>query len=293
VAAGAPTRADDGRIEIDQTCAIETGCGPSDDPGFPITLSPGSHVLTGNLQVSEPNTSAIFVVGARHVWIDLGGFTIQGPCAEPCTPGIGSGVEGFGGYATVRNGSIRGFALAGIDLRGDHSRIEDLLVSGNGFAGIRCDDGSLVRRVRAVRNAGRGITTHQPPASTGIAIVFADNLADRNAGHGIEAGEGSVVAGNLSDGNGGTGIEALVGGHAIHDNRVRRNAGNGIRASAGAVVEGNTAIENAGLGLFLNPAAGFGFNAIRSDPAVVGSATLNAGAQNLGGNLCNGATTCP
>jgi hypothetical protein len=180
-----------------------------------------------------------------------------------------------------------------MDLRGDHSRVEDVLLSGNGFTGLRCDDGSLVRRVGTVRNGGSGITTGLPPAITGIAVVFADNLAERNSGHGIGAGEGSVIAGNLADGNGGTGIEAVLGGQAIHDNRVRRNAGNGIRASAGTVVEGNTVTENAGLGLFLNPAAGFGFNAIRSDPAVAGSATLNAGAQNLGGNLCNGVTTCP
>jgi hypothetical protein len=294
---GLAARAGDGRLEINQACAVVTGCVTGDTPGFPVRLTRGSYVLTGNLEVSDPDASALFIA-ETHVWIDLGGFAIEGPHAcpgpAPCGPevGVGSGIEGFGAvYATVRNGSIRGFTNFGMLLR-EHVRVEDVALGGNG-TGLECDDGSLVRSTRAVGNLGSGITTFKPVVTTGNAVVFADNHAERNGGHGIEAGEGSVIAGNLADGNGASGIEAVLGGQAIHDNRVRRNAGTGIRASAGTVVEGNTVTENGGLGLFLNPAAGFSFNTIRSDPAVGGSATLNPGAQNLGGNLCNGAATCP
>jgi hypothetical protein len=257
--------------------------------------SSGSYVLTGNLEVSDPDRSAI-LVNADHVSIDLAGFTLQGPNAcesASCTPlGFGAGVVAITGrYTTVRNGAARGFGGGGI-LVWDHARVENILVSENGAAGATTNDGSLVRRVRAVRNLGVGISGFVLTNADGKANVFVDNLIDRNLGHGLETGEGAVVAGNLSDGNGGTGIEALVGGHAIHDNRVRRNGGNGIRASAGALVDGNTVTENAGLGLFLNPAAGYLFNVIRTDPAIDESATLSGG-QNLSGNLCDGSTTCP
>jgi hypothetical protein len=297
VAATGPAWAGDGRIEINQVCAVRTGCLPSDEPGFPVRLeSSGSYVLTGNLEVSDPDRSAI-LVNSDHVWIDLAGFTLQGPnaCESPgplCAPqGFGAGVVVLTGrYTTVRNGTARGFGGGGILLY-DHARVENVLLSENG-GGLKTNDGSLVRRVRAVRNLGFGISGFLLSDADGKANVLVDNLIDRNQDHGLQTGEGAVVAGNLSDGNGGSGIEALVGGHAIHDNRVRRNGGNGIRASAGALVEGNTTIENAGLGLFLNPTAGYVFDVIRTDPAIGGSATVSGG-RNLGGNLCNGSTTCP
>jgi hypothetical protein len=298
MAAAASARAGDGRIEINQTCAVRTGCTSSDPPGFPVELlSSGSYLLTSNLEVSDPNRSAI-LVNSDHVWIDLAGFTLQGPnaCENPgpqCVlQGFGAGVVIItGSYTTVRNGTARGFGGGGILLY-DHARVENVLVSENGGAGVTTNDGSLVRGVRAVRNLGVGISGFLLTDADGKANVLVDNLIDRNQAHGLRTGEGAVVAGNLSDGNGGSGIEALVGAHAIHDNRVRRNSGNGIRASAGALVDGNTVTENAGLGLFLNPAAGYVFNVIRSDPAIGGSTTVNGG-QNLSGNLCNGSTTCP
>ena len=55
----APALASDGVIEINQTCAVQTGCidnsgGIGDTPGFPVTIEiPGSYVLTSNLVVSE------------------------------------------------------------------------------------------------------------------------------------------------------------------------------------------------------------------------------------------------
>jgi len=297
VAGAGTARAGDGRIEVNQACAVSTGCTPSDTPGFPVALPTGSYVLTGNLVVADPDATAIFVT-EPHVWIDLAGFTIQGPNTCP-NPGPLCASVGFGHgitsnpvpYTTVKNGIVRGFGSGGIVLR-EHARVENVLASENG-GGVRVNDGSLVRRVRAVRNLGTGISGLLRLTTEGKAVVLVDNLVDRNQDTGIVAGEGSVVAGNLSDGNGGAGIDAFVGTQAIHDNRVRKNGGNGIRASAGAIVEGNTVTENAALGLFLNGTAAYGFNVIRTDPALGGSDTVNAGPQNLGNNLCDGATTCP
>ena len=58
----APALADAGRLEINQICAVETGCFPGDAAGFPVTLTtPGSYALTGNLSLAleSPSTHAI------------------------------------------------------------------------------------------------------------------------------------------------------------------------------------------------------------------------------------------
>jgi len=151
LAAGLPARAGDGRIEINQTCAVRTGCTSSDPPGFPVELlSSGSYVLTSNLEVTEPNATAILLT-APHVWIDLAGFTVQGPnaCESPgplCAPvGLGVGIlSGPVPYTTLRNGTVRGFGSGGVVLRG-HARVENVLVSENGSAGLRVNDGSLLQ----------------------------------------------------------------------------------------------------------------------------------------------------
>ena len=62
----APGYAVDGVLEINQTCAVQTGCFSGDDPGFPVTIvTPGSYRLTGNLTVPDENTGAIVVQASR------------------------------------------------------------------------------------------------------------------------------------------------------------------------------------------------------------------------------------
>jgi hypothetical protein len=281
----------DGRIEVNQACAETTGCGPNDSPGFPVTLSSGAYELTSDLVVSDPNTSGI-AIPSDHTWVDLRGFSIKGPtsCVYPgpvCTPpsGNGAGIIQFAGeYATVVNGTVRGFAAYGIFLR-NRSRLDDVLVTENAADGVVCLNGCVIRRVRAIRNAGQGI-------DMGLQGVLLDSIADGNGSDGVESNEGAVIVGNTADNNGKGGIAALMGGQVVSDNQARRNRENGIRASVGGAVEGNTVTENVLLGLFLNNAAAFGFNVIRTDPAVPTSGTVNAGPQNLGGNLCNG-LLCP
>jgi hypothetical protein len=91
-----------GVLEINQTCAVETGCFAGDLAGYPITIgASGSYQLTGNLTLPGENTTGI-EVQAPYVDLDLGGFAIQGPttCAttgDPprtaCSPvGVGFGI---------------------------------------------------------------------------------------------------------------------------------------------------------------------------------------------------------
>ena len=63
--------ASDGVLEINQTCAGQTGCFAGDAAGFPVTISAsGSYRLTSNLTVPNENTEGI-VVSANDVGIDL------------------------------------------------------------------------------------------------------------------------------------------------------------------------------------------------------------------------------
>ena len=116
--------ATDGVLEINQTCAISTGCFAGDGPGYPVTLGgEGSYRLTANLDVSDPNVDAIAVNG-DGVEIDLNGFEISGPVsctglgsAVSCGAGTGMGVDAaLKNRVDVRNGRIRRFGSNGINL---------------------------------------------------------------------------------------------------------------------------------------------------------------------------------
>ena len=108
----------DGVLEINQTCAVNTGCFAGDAAGFPVTITqPGSYRLTGNLDLTAvPGTNAIVLQAT--VTLDLGGFAIVGPVT--CT-GVGATLScGPAGAQTgvlldpgsrgsiVRNGIVRG-----------------------------------------------------------------------------------------------------------------------------------------------------------------------------------------
>ncbi|HUU44069.1 MAG TPA: hypothetical protein VMX57_09830, partial [Planctomycetota bacterium] len=87
---GVDATADDGRIEINQAAALAGGVVTGDAPGFPVQITlPGSYVLTGDLTVSDPGTSAI-LVSASRVSLDLNGFSVTGGAV--CS-GAGAGIE--------------------------------------------------------------------------------------------------------------------------------------------------------------------------------------------------------
>jgi hypothetical protein len=64
----------DGVLEINQTCAVNTGCFAGDTAGFPITINTqGSYVLTSNLDLPDVNTTGIEVT-VGIVTIDMNGM---------------------------------------------------------------------------------------------------------------------------------------------------------------------------------------------------------------------------
>lgn len=216
-----------GQTAINQTKATN-GLGGCDAPGFPITIcKSGSYKLTGNLTVSNADTTAIQIT-ASNVTLDLDGFAILGPTAcsgDPpsCSPtGIGLGIHATATTSNVRvlNGTIRGMGAHGIQLEGRDHRIQ---------------------RVHAATNGGTGLAAH-------VGSIVADNTSVLNGSTGIYADVGSTIAGNAVHQNGGHGIVAEPGSLLIH-NAVMVNGGAGLFLGVNVNYSQNAVTENRGGGV--------------------------------------------
>jgi hypothetical protein len=235
----------DGVLEINQACAVNTGCflgggaGPAapDSAGFPVSIRrSGSYRLTSDLTVPDANTDAIEIFRAPDTTIDLNGFSIIGPSI--CTgtgeslscssTGSGSGIrelptgtgEEFG--VRVMNGSVRGMGSDGISLN-HGATIEKVTAITNGNHGILCVHSCTVMHSKAIRNGGSGIVnaTSSGPVPMGMSALY--NVSSGNAGLGISGGK--LLIGNLVKENGGRGVQGL-GGYG--DNVLDNNAGGNV-----------------------------------------------------------------
>jgi len=321
VVGAAPARAGDGVLEINQACALQTGCFAGDDPGLPVAITAAapakSFRLTGDL-VLATDTSAI-AIRTSYVRLDLGGFSVRGPVSCQGTPLVCAPLAGSNGIAVddpatregveVRNGAVVGFGGAGLRL-GDRSVVEsvrafqnridgvdvgagslvrDVLAGRNGVIGIRVGEGSRVSGSDASENGGSGIS-----AIVGSAHVL-DSVARGNASFGIYVTGGGTISRNVARGNGLLGIRC-IDRCTIEGNTATGNgfvsSGDGIQCGVGCAVQGNTSAGNAVLGIRLdvdsayhaNVATGNGFGGI-------------VGGVNRGDNHCAGAfvqaATCP
>jgi hypothetical protein len=198
--------AEDGRIEINQACALR-GCYPGDTAGFPVGTDPGkSYVLTSSLTVTEADTTAIQLDDGAS--LDLNGFTIKGPAVCTGTPpscvGLGSGrgvLASNGG--SIRNGRITGMGGDGIS-SGGGTIIEHMVIDANGDNGIvssgagtriadcgvlrNKDDGislanssrpHVIQRTSVFGNGNRGINALNP--------LIVDSAIYGNASYGVES----------------------------------------------------------------------------------------------------------
>lgn len=289
----APGGAVDGVLEINQACAVNTGCFPGDGAGFPVTIAASrSYRLTGNLSVSSGATTAVDIT-ADFVALDLNGFSISGitTCTPPTGPvtgcsntGAGVGVHATGGAVGIERGLIRGMGSHGIEVLGA---------------------GSLVDGVGFTSNGGDGV-------HLGLTAVVRHTVSGRNGGDGIHVTDGSQVTDSLASANAGDGIEVLSASHVVRTH-TSENAGNGIRATTACVLKDNIATSNLATGIEVvrdgvivdNSSS---FNATGLDLGLGGSPSSYAGnvfnvnATNVansgngietGTNICGGNTTCP
>jgi len=253
-----PVLATDGVLEINQTCAAQTGCFSGDTAGYPVTIdgtAGRSYRLTGDLVVPDADTDGI-VVSTGDVGIDLNNFTIIRSGCEGattnCTPasGAGSGIERTdlqNRGISVKNGSITGMGRFGV-LLGEQAEVTGLRVRWNGHDGIAVQSGSTITGNTAYENGGDGI-------STGAASTVTGNTAYLNEGDGLSVSLGANVSGNTVSNNGvsgdGWGINFFFGSTAAYRNNVIISPVTGTRGTV----------------------TGVGVDA--------------------GGNVCNGSLTCP
>jgi hypothetical protein len=302
-------------VEINQARALAGGVTPGDAAGFPVSISqPGAYRLTGSLTVPDANTTAIQLVNASDVTIDLGGFEIRGPgtCVgntSAClVSGTGAGVHAGGGHnVTVRNGVVRG--VGGIGLRLHYGgRVEDVTSIGNAAYGIACSDYCVVEKSTARLNGlegifvmGRSIVRDSVAISNLQSGIRAEiglvehNVAEANAGYGIVAAAYCRIHANAARGNTLDGIWANTSA-VIDGNTVNDNSRMGIVAGAGSTVTGNSVYSNTGFGLKLGSGSGYGNNVLNANNANTETQidnTTGATYFSLGVNVCQNDTTCP
>ena len=263
--------ADDGVLEINQTCAVSTGCFSGDTAGFPVTLNGSagrSYVLTSDLNTGAPNVDGI-VLNAARLTVDFNGFALTGPSIGS---GTGIGVAGVGataGFATLRNGSIRGFRDDGINLGGSvGARIEDMVIHFNAGHGIFVGADAQVIGNRVSDNGSTG-SPRDGIVAVGAGAFIHRNVVVGSPRTGINSRvEGALITENVVRDFGQTGIAAAQSGNAVHRCTIR-----GDGSFAGIAFDDNT--------------SSYRGNTISG----VLNTVLNG--VDAGGNVCNGATPCP
>jgi hypothetical protein len=201
-----PAFASDGLLEINQTCAVQTGCFPGDSPGFPVQITTGgSFRLTGNLAVPD-GASAGIAVQAPGTRIDLNGFSIsstnQCTGSPPTCSGSGASI-GIDAENTrdvgVKSGRVAGFSNTGISLF-DLGSVTDLTVEANGngiSAGEACVIANVIVRSNEtlaiqVGAASRIVASVIDNNTQGViappSALLLDDVITRNPGRSISGG---------------------------------------------------------------------------------------------------------
>jgi len=218
---------------------------PGDSASQFVISQPGSYFLTSNLSASAGKNG--IRIASSEVTLDLNGFTMAGASAGQAAITDGGNNSG---NATIRNGSIRGWSGAGIDISHSFdSRIFDLIVVNNGGAGMNLGDAPLVRDCLARDNTGNSIVTGPNAAITHCTAVGSAT------GNGFTTGPNCTLANCTANFNHGSGI--IVGsGCSLSACAACQNNSIGIQTGGDSTVSDCTASGNLGqYGLVANPGA--------------------------------------
>jgi hypothetical protein len=199
--------------------AISLANTPGDaDSHFRITES-GSYYLTGNLLTSTSGSA--IEVAADHVVIDLNGFQLSCTTDFSGAPVTTQGIFADTVNVVIRNGTVRGFRLAGINAAAAGAvRVENVHSIGNGSmagmfpqgTGFSLGPGSAIVRCTAFDNLNIGISVQE-----GSSVL--DCVSYDNGNVGISAADSLVAhcsafghaVGNIDIG---ATSSTLVGNHA-------------------------------------------------------------------------------
>lgn len=284
----------DGVREINQTCAVQTGCFPGDSAGFPVTISAaGSYRLTSNLTFSAtlgPPSSDFIEISADRVTLDLNGFELR--CTfpltgNPCSRGTFAGIDVTGSGIRIENGFVSGMPGRGITASGFDVVVERVQVIDNGGTGILLGGrNGVVRNCLSASNDLAGIFNGSATPSEGT--LTEGNVVRDNGDDGI-TGSG-MVRNNVVVGNGNVGIS--TGQAVVEGNTVRANDGDGIFVVGATLVLDNVVVGNGGYGVQGFSSFSYRGNMILGNTQ--GTVIVSSGtALDTGGNACNGSLVCP
>ena len=195
------------------------------EPRTPITSLPivisqgGSYYLTRSFALDFAVLDAI-TIRADNVTVDLCGFTIQQTTNAVAVAGVRIGSTSINTpvrNAVVRNGTITGFAAAGVTSQGGRNcLIENLHVTGCnagisfqafGTAGAA---GNTIRRCRTTENTlGSGVIFLSGAANIGNVIEDCESL-NNSTGFSL-AGAGNLIVGCRASGNTGNNYTIAAG----------------------------------------------------------------------------------
>lgn len=182
---------------------------------------PGSYYLTEDIQAVD---SGIYLL-SDHVTLDLMGHRLSG--------GSSIGIEATGvSDVVIRNGTVSGWGVFGIDIGGSRIRIEKIRAVDNANTGIRVGDYATVDRCLATGNNGNGI-------KVGNHGVITESTASENDDTGIFAGDHARIAACKASSNGGAGIGAGVGS-IVRDSIVSASELSGIVVYSNSYVLNNS-----------------------------------------------------
>lgn len=218
---------------------------------LPVTITePGSYMLVENLEAVAGAAVAI-TVDASNVTIDLSGFSIQANVGQQLLFQRGVQVARLRENVVVRNGTIRGTTVAGIDSsQANGTTVEGVRLLSNGGDGVLlADHGTVVSSVLR-EGFGNGIL-----GGNGCAVRDTSVSAHAN-GRGISLGDSAVVERCVSESNDDRGI-SVGDGSVVSKSTARNNTNWGIVTGRGSSVVGCVASDTrggtseSGVGIFL------------------------------------------
>ena len=207
-----------------------------------IINQPGSYFLSANLDVTKANGIQINAAG---VTLDLNGFQIVRTSG---TGGNGLEISAISSRASVRNGSIKGFAYGVRTLAGTTTAqgcaFRDLAASGCTTAGISVSTGAILESCRAENNSG----TYGIDAGAGSSLTNCTAIKN-TVTYAIQVGRGSSLANCTALFNtGGYGIYADPSSSLTNCAANGNDVKYGIFALEGCSLSNCSASENTGSG---------------------------------------------
>ena len=240
--------------EVEPRTAVNTL--PAGVDAIHLIDQPGSYYVTADI-AGAPGMNGVRI-SADNVTLDLNGFTITGVAGSNHGL-VTAGARGM----TVRNGTITGFSMRGVEAATARSSIFDsLIVRACGDKGIAAGFDSIVRGCIATGNASDGIFTNTGALVTGcvsnansgdgfdlsVGCSVIDCVADDNAGSGYFIIQHVSVNRCVARNNGAHGLQSGAG-TSVRDSLFRNNDDHGIRVTTACDLVGNHCDENVGPGI--------------------------------------------